>query len=1011
MKRRGKKILLLCVAACLLTQLVCGMNFGAVAQEANVANDRTPDVTGGTDPYKVMQLARESGAVSDNILDISRMATSGTGITMENVVSYDGQIREVRKFYNPTEENGSGVGIDQAIQVDAIPDGDYRGVYTLSGWSKAENVQRGFNTEYFSYCLMASVTYEDGTGKNFHTSFTMGTHDWEYREVSFNVEKPVRSMIVYVFLRSPAYGTAWFDGIQLVKGDVETTSTFQETPMQVLQTAPDQDTKVTLKTDDGLEMGLGDSIVTSLKVDGTELANNAYSGFLVRDVGAEMEDGVKLVETSDKFGVYAFAPASGSSPTNFNGTQSTLGLNIEANYKEEDDHIRVTGVITDATNAADGRAVQLSYALPITASGWKWGEDINTFREIVGDQPGASYKDLGFDGHPVEEWDGPQHSTYPMSVIYNEDLGIAIAPSIEFPSYSIMEYNSMTGQYVLTYQLGIVPEAPEAARFDFVIYRIDDPEYGFRSSLKKFTQIFPEYYEVREEEQGMWISNIRGLQDVMKDPQDFNFKFKQMDGFEHYEATFDIENGIKGLHYIEPGDWWISNLADKSEEGVWAAIRERAADPDKDDKVTRQAIASLFCANLDFFGNLSFNKSNAAWAPDGAQIHINANPNLPGEFNFYSLYMDESRKQVLFDVDYSYGFVFDGVYLDETSGWWLGNANFNKDHYKYTTVPLTYSPYYKAPMLHRASTTWEFLQKLYQEMGELGKTIYSNKTPDKYNFNFRFVDGMGTETGCYDGNGVYTPVAQNRLAYYRTFAYQKPYSILTQGNYDAMDTDGLIAYFQDCLLYAIFPSLCGNTGPSGGQYFTSTALLYERDREIWKQYMPALKACAEAGWEPVTNATSNREEFRIERYGEDAADGVYYVIQNRSDYTVRGTINIPLSQANTVEGYTVKEMIANTDIDIVNDQYLTTLQPNQSIVVQIINPQPEEPTDPSDDEPTTSTSRDVNDIPGMNPSLPDGDGTNPGTGSSQVGGMVALLLALSAAGVAGTALLRKKKGA
>lgn len=57
----------------------------------------------------------------------------------------------------------------------------------------------------------------------------------------------------------------------------------------------------------------------------------------------------------------------------------------------------------------------------------------------------------------VVDWDSMPRSMYPTSVIYNEDLGLAIAVSMDFPAYYELEYNGSTGQYVLTYHLGIVP--------------------------------------------------------------------------------------------------------------------------------------------------------------------------------------------------------------------------------------------------------------------------------------------------------------------------------------------------------------------------------------------------------------------------------------------------------------------------------------------------------------------------------------------------------------------------
>ncbi len=980
MKGKGiRKGLVLGLTACLLAQVVGGFGFGMMASASDVVE---PDAPGESDPYKVMRLARESGEVSDNMLNL------GTSHLVDEK-AHDGTMKKVYKFVNPSEGSG-GVGLSNNFQ--AAEGQPLEGVYTLSGWSKAENVQRGYATEYFSYCLMASVVYEDGTGQNFHTSFSFGTHDWEYREVSFNAQssadQKIRNIVVYVFLRDPAYGTAWFDDIQLVKGNPDTTSTFQETPMQVLQTAPDQSTKETLKTKDGLEMGLGDSIVTSLKIDGTEIANNAYSGFLVRDVAEE-----------ENTGVYAFAPGSGSSPSSFKGSQGTLGLNIAANYKAEDTHIRVSGVIKDSTNAKEGRAVQLSYALPITASGWKWGNDILSSELIQADVPGNSYKYLGFGGHPVEDWDGPTHSTYPVSVIYNEDLGIAIAPSLEMPSYAIMEYNAGTNQYVLTYHLGIVPEAPDAAEFDFVIYKLDEPAAGFRASLKKYTQIFPDYFEVVEKDQGTWVAHIN-LNTVLE-PDDFNFTFKEQDGLARADGAFEYSIGMRGYSYIEPGDWWPANLGKYvTADQVEAYIKELAKSPDKTEKAVKQAIATEFCKGLDINGNFNYNLSDAAWAPEGAQVHINANPKLPGEFNFYNMYINEETLKILFDPMESYGFTWDGIYLDELSGWWLGNANFNKAHYEYTTVPLTYSPYYKKPMLHRASNTWEFLQQLHKDLRAEGKTIFANKCPDKYYFNFRFVDAMGTEAGSQNADGSYAEPAHDRYAYYRTMAYQKAFCVLLTNNYDTFDSEAMAQYFQFCLLYGIFPSPSGNLGESGNQYFSSSERYYERDREVWQKYEPALKTLAEAGWEPVTDATANKEEIMIERYGEDAVDGVYFAVHNSSNTTLRTTISIPLDKYNLEEGHTIRELTDNKDIAIVNDQYIVTLQPKQTIAIAINNPKKEEPVDPSNPEdPTKPTSPE--------PPPHTGDLDVPPTGEHSATGVAALLVALSAVG-AGAALTLKK---
>lgn len=939
----------------------------------------TADAPGDGDAMHIMNLAG-ADQLSGNLL--GTWVGWNKGYTMETTTAHDGADKSVYKVVTPEGAEG---GLHQTLNA---PE---QGTYVLSGWSKAQDVYRVVGVEYFSYCLAVNVGYEDGTSKWFSTQFTEGTHDWEYREVSFTLQKPAKSMNVYAFLRNPICGTAWFDEITLCMGQTDATSTFQNMPVQVLQTAPEQGTKKTLKTGDGLELGLGDSVVTSLKIDGQELANNAYSGFLVRDIAA-----------ADNTGVYAFAPGSASAPDKFRGSQDTLGLSLEADYTEADTHIAVNGVIRDATNSADGRAVQLSYALPVTASGWKWGVSIQKDEDIATGGVGNIYKELGQGDMSIVDWDSVPRSMYPTSVIYNEDLGLAIAVSMDFPTYWELEYNGSTQQYVLTYHLGIVKEAPDAARFSFVVYKLDDPEWGFRAAMEKYTRIFPDYYEVLEKDQGLWVAWT--LTSSVVDPEDFNFKFKE-EGGETFriEGFYEMEHGIKGYKYIEPGDWWLKNMESlPNDQMVQDAIAAQAAQ-DKSIEATRQAIATDFCKGLNPFGRLNWYPVDVAWAPNGAQIHINANPALPGEYNFYNLYLSQEQMDVLFDPFACTTVPFDGIYLDELSGWWNGNANFNKEHYQYTTVPLTYSPYYKMPMLHRASNTWEFVKKLNTELHAMDKTIFSNKCPDKTSFYTPLIDAMGTEMTALNGN-MYAPQSIDDMSMWRTLSYQKPFCILLSNDYTVFDHEMMEKYFQRCLAFGIFPSPQASYSDNL-QYWTSRELFYERDRDIFQKYMPTLKTIAEAGWEPVTRAVSDNADVLVERFGASADEGTYFTLFNNGTENQSVNLTVALEKLGLREGCTIQEMISGQAVTLNDGVYTVSLEPSQTVVLGIVNParEPEE-TKPSSEEtkPETTTPTTGSTV---NASEPDNGGAN--TGESPVALLSAAGLAVLAAGAA--LILRRKQ--
>ena len=841
-----------------------------------------------------------------------------TGYQMTEATTHDGDNKMVYMFRNTNPR--SGTGMQQSFSAPPI------GTYVASAWSKARGVERDDGTEICSYSLAVRLTGIDKKISWYQTTYSTGTHDWEYREFSFVLEKPVALMEFFCVLRDPFTGEVWFDDIVLRRSE-DHTATFGGLPVEVVQKPPIENENTLLKTADGFELGLGSSTVTSLKINEKAIQNDAFSGFLVRDIAND-----------EKNGFYSFTPVKQNSAAEFFGIQSELGLSLTADFIENDTHIAVQGVIRDALSTKDGRCVQLSFSLPVSAADWRWGANIQCERPIHMGSNADIYHDLGspIGKHCIKpgseemwlsvwDWDSEPRTLSPVSSVANDKMGISIAASMEFPQYYILEYNGSTGQYVITFLLGIVPQAPDAARFSFVMYKSDAPEWGFRSAMEKYTRIFPEAYEVREKDQGLWMPHVDI--EAVEGFEDFNFKFRQECAYYNRpHGVFEKDHGIRGLQYIEPGDWWCRNMTIlRTEENILKWIDELASK--EDSETTRQAIANAVCQNHDQNGKLSWFPTDAPWSRNGAQVHINANPDLPGKYNFYTVYFGTPQWKKLFDPDDDGAVPFDGIYLDELSGWWRGNANFNTEHYQYTTVPLTYSPYYKKPMLHRASTTWQLAKKLSDELHKDGRMVFANKCPDKDNFFTPLVDAMGTEMTALTGT-EYDPQSIDQLSLWRTFSYKKPYSILMSNNYDVFDRSMVTLYFQRCLAFGVFPSLFDDY--SGQTYFSGPKKVYNRDRDIWLKFMPPLKAIAQAGWEPVTMAHCDSEGVLLERFGNNPQVGVYFTIYNNTNSSLTTKVSLLMSG---IENYEFWELTERKNAGIVNNVFTVELQPGQTVVL------------------------------------------------------------------------------
>lgn len=853
--------------------------------------------------------SRASGLTSANLL--GNWSGLGNGYTGVSDTDRNGLTTQVYRVSNSLSDGSS--GMMTTVYNPSM------GTYILSGYSRSENVTRTQDNEYYSYSLWASVAYTDGTTKEFSVPFSYGTHDWEYRENSFTVSKPASSITVAAYFRLPALGTAYFDDISLVRGNSDTL-TFNDLPMFAADYSGEAATKAVLKTADGLKLTLSDIGINSVSVGDNDITSAAPSGFMVRDV-ASGSDG----------GVYGFNGLL-SSGNRYKGEQDTLGISLEADYSTFDDHISVSGVIRDDNATEEGRAIELSYVLPVSGSGWKWSEDILSSRNVETGLASNVYKSFNENNYmSVSDWDSEERTYFPTAALYNESLGIAMAVSMDFPTYWELEYNGSIEAYVLTYHLGLTNEAPDSAKFDFAIYSLDDPEWGFRSAMSKYTKIHPDYYTVREKNHGVWLAweDVKNVSNV----KDFNIRYKEVSYDYRTNGMWEYLQGIKGYYYIEAGDWWISNLSGATQEGIWERIAE-ISKGSVSDRATMQALATPVCQSKDYFGNLNTNFVNNAWCVNGAQIHINANPALPGSYNFYNLWYNKGVKDVLFNSSKMKGdWVFDGIYLDELSGWWLGNANFNKEHYKYTTVPLTYSPFYKAPMLHRASNTWEFVKALADDLHASGKTIFANKCPDRNAFYTPLVDAMGTEQTALSGT-AYAPQSIEQMSSWRTLAYTKSFSILLSNDYDVFNHEMMEKYFNRCLAYAIFPSPHDNYNHSL-RYFKDSAY-YERDRDIFKKYMPTLKALSEIGWEAVTGAKTNDYQIITERYGDLSEDGcAYIVLYNPNSDSRTFTVTLDTEILGISGAYGVSEVINGSYISSVGDAHTISVPSERSAVLKI----------------------------------------------------------------------------
>lgn len=764
----------------------------------------------------------------------------------------------------------------------------------VHGWSRAEAVSGSADS---NYSLYVDILYQDGTPLWGQTgNFTAGTHDWEAREFVILPEKPIRSLTLYCLFRSHS-GQVWFDDVSVAEISAPAGAfLFQGTPMTVETPTPPSGPSTNYSTGDHLELTLTGSRVTRLSIDGRDLTGSAPSGFLARDVAANSD-------------VFAFEQ----------GVCPDLNLFLTTAVTAAADHLLIEGTVTDTTGT--DRALLLLFALPLDATGWSWGHDIR--RQTTINAPEEFSNTIA-----VNCGANGRHSVYPLACVSDNQSGLALAVDMAKPAQYRLAYHAGTKQLLLAYDFGLVPEAtrfPSGAQFRFVLFRFD-PRWGFRSAWDQYTTLFPAFFTVRSRDQGIWmpftdVSTVSGW-------QDFGFRYHEGNN----NVRFDDANGILSFRYTEPMTWWMS-MDPALPRTLAAALEVRdtyAAGPPGTGQ--RMAVVSYSASMFDLSGQPSLLFRNEPWA-NGAVWSLNPNPFLPTNPNAATVHWNNSIRESLYGTNANG--TLDGEYLDSLEGYVTADLNFRREHFAHTTVPLTFDTTTARPALWKGLAVLEFTRWISDDVHQLGKLCFANGVPYRFTFLCPWLDVMGTETD-WLSNGQYAPSAHSQMSLWRTLSGKKPYLLLMNTDYASFGTNLVERYFQRSLFYGMFPSMFSHNAAENPYWQNPT--WYNRDRPLFKRYLPIIKQVAEAGWQPITLGTCNHTNILVERFGPVPDGTVYFTLFNDSATAQTTTFSTSLDPAGTATRRAAIDLLSGLRLEPTGAGWQVQLPAQAGTAIKVLPP-------------------------------------------------------------------------
>ncbi len=494
-------------------------------------------------------------------------------------------------------------------------------------------------------------------------------------------------------------------------------------------------------------------------------------------------------------------------------------------------------------------------------------------------------------------------SRYPFAAVAGTEKGIGVGIDMLHPTVFRVAYNADTEELFVACDIALTPEKPTAT-LRFCCFEFD-PKLEFRGALAAFYQLFPEQFRCRTPKQGIWmpfakISKIDRW-------EDFGFMFKEGND----ETAWDDEQGILTFRYTEPTTWWMSIPKElpRTMEVALAQAEKHAAQGNPAAKV-------LFsCGMKDRDGNIAGKFLDTPWT-NGIVWSMNEQPGLPEPNAFATKWNPEIFARL-------YGphkkADLDGEYVDSAEGYVTAQLDFAREHFAACKRPLAFDRETKRPAIYRGLVLQEYAEKIAADMHGIGKLTMANSTPSSLCWLVPHFDVLGTETN-WNHDGKWSPMSDAELLYRRALCGTKPYCFLMNTKFDDFPYELTQRFMKRCLAYGMFPGFF-SADASTGHYF-SRPELYDRDRPLFKKYVPLCKMVAEAGWNPVTSATSSEYSVYVERFGK------YLTVFNNSKEQKTTTITLERSVDS------LKEHVRGGLIQPSNGCFEVVLAPEDVLVVE-----------------------------------------------------------------------------
>jgi len=572
------------------------------------------------------------------------------------------------------------------------------------------------------------------------------------------------------------------------------------------------------------------------------------------------------------------------------------------------------------------RGMLLRFEFPFDAAGWQWHNDVQT--SVVMDQPKV-YENV----RPLRAWaDLPEWKHEPdlrmgyanrnFCTVVTGPAGVCLAVPMDRPCMFRTAYDGRARRLQIVYDFALTPDTrkPNEVEFTFDLYACD-PRWGFRDALARYYRLYPGLFRNLVKDPGQWMAFSR-LSDIDNANE---FCFGLQEGAP--EPEYDDRLGVLSTVYF-------------THAGMGARIPDY--DPEKDPlpahDVQVRAMEASFKRRTRTDGVYhKVGLHNARGELDVRKwrvyAHLIAQFNLDPELAYgeWTLKRAVSLTERIQKTKHA---ELDGFYYDGLSA----GINYRPDHFRTADAPCLWDPAAGKPFINNFFSSCEFARAAAELLRPRGQITMMNGALGASFYVAPWLDVLGAETGLR--------ISRERLNYIRATTYHKPFLTLLKGNYEQkIGRREMELFMKRCLAYGVFPGFFdwppSGLGP-GGRYWYH-ARYYERDRDLFRKYLPLCRALATAGWEPVTHAHTSAPSVFVERFGPTPHGILWLTLLNEDTRAHKTTLTLEAA-ALGLDAAKVKAMDVLTGTPVVfsrRDDLLTAeaaVAADGVMVIQIADP-------------------------------------------------------------------------